>query len=155
MLFTRSVVTLIASSWVVAAVGSVSLAANSDQINIHWRVPREDVGMVREQLRFAGQITPDETTRDDNRGLPLIYVFAGFVSLPYLVDALIAAARGATCGGVVIDGAASDITIVCEPRLDGGIVVVRSPEGIEVQRFEMLPDPSDLLGALNTLKAGG
>ena len=37
---------------------------------IQWRVPREQVKTVREELNFKGEIIPDESTIEDDRGLP-------------------------------------------------------------------------------------
>ena len=50
------------------------LAQENETVEIKWRVPREQVRMVREDLNFQGQIIPDRSTIEDDRGVPLFYI---------------------------------------------------------------------------------
>ena len=46
----------------------------TDSVDIQWRVPREQVRTVEEELNFDGEITGDKSTIEDSKGLPLIYL---------------------------------------------------------------------------------
>ena len=147
-----------ASRVVVAVVVSLAATAGGvpaeEAVRILWRVPRDHVAEVRDELRLEGTITPDATTRDESRGLPLIYVFAGLVTLPSLVSAIGTAVRDVVCGGVVVENTDEGLAIRCEPSLGVGTVIVRSADEIKVERFNEVRDPSSLLEALNKLRGG-
>ena len=59
----------------------IILAEEDESITIQWRVPREQVPTVRDNLNFQGEIVPDKSTIEDDRGLPLVYIFVGVVTL--------------------------------------------------------------------------
>jgi hypothetical protein len=128
--------------------------AGEQTVRIQWRVPRAQVVDLREDLQLDGTITPDRTTIDESRGLPLIYVFAGLAALPSLVTAIRTAVRDVVCGGVVVEDTGEELAIRCEPSLGVGTIIIRSIDGTRVERFEEVQDPSSLLDALTRLRGG-
>jgi len=125
--------------------------AKENQISINWSIPSVEVESLKERMNFSGKITPDKTTAEDGRGLPLVYVFIGIVSLPYLADGLISAVRKATCGGVIVDNTQPTLTITCNKKLNG--MILRQKDGIEFKKFDSPPEPTELIGTLkNFLK---
>lgn len=123
-----------------------------DRVQIEWRVPRENVSVLREDLVFDGQITPDPATAQDTKGLPLIYVFVGLVALPDLVTGITNAVREVACGGAVIELDGEGLSIRCEPALGLNTVVVRDADGVDIKQFDQTNDPSRLLQALEDLR---
>jgi hypothetical protein len=141
---------------VAALVGSMatSEAIANESVRIEWGVPRDLVAEVRDELHLDGTITGDKTTASDSKGLPLIYIFAGFVSLPSLVSAIRTAIRDVTCGGVVVEETGGELAIRCEPSLGVGTVVIRDAQGTRIERFEEVREPGPLLDSLTRLGSG-
>ncbi|MGI9509944.1 MAG: hypothetical protein ACR2QJ_11435 [Geminicoccaceae bacterium] len=131
-----------------------ALAAADKTAQISWRLPRDHLPEIRDELRLRdGTFTPDEASQDDTKGLPLIYVVAGIVALPSLVSAISTAVRDVWCGGAVVQEKDGELIISCEPALGTGTVVVRDKNGVKVQHFDDVKDPSSLLEALGKLRA--
>lgn len=119
---------------------------------IVWNVPRNQVPAIRETLDFNGTVTPDSHSPGNTRGLPLLFIFAGIVSLSSLANALASVYRDLRYGGVVVSARDGRIEINNDPRLSGGTMIVYG-DGVEV--FHATPerevDPSELLKSLTAI----
>ncbi len=129
------------------------LAQENETVKIKWRVPREQVRMVREDLNFQGQITPDRSTIDDDRGVPLIYILIGLVSLEPLAKTLLNFYKDARYGGIIVrKNEQGEIVIENDKRLDKGTIVIDQGEEIEVIFKENNePQATELIKALTPL----
>ncbi|MGK7932233.1 MAG: hypothetical protein AB4041_12475 [Microcystaceae cyanobacterium] len=129
------------------------LAQENETVTIHWRVPREQVPTVRDDLNFQGKIIPDESTREDDRGLPLIYILIGAVALGSLAKTLLDIYKDARYGGVIVQkNDKGEIVIENDPRLDKGTIIVEQGDEIKVI-FKKKDDPQtkELIEALTPL----
>ena len=70
-------------------------------------MPIAHVDTVTKNLRFDGTVTKEE----DEKGLPLVFIFVGAVLLPYLAKAVLALRRDMVTGGLVIDTRGPEIKI--------------------------------------------
>lgn len=119
---------------------------------IVWNVPRNQVTTIRETLDFNGTVTPHGNSTSHTRGLPLLVIFAGIVSLSSLANALASVYRDIRYGGVVVSAHDGKLEINNDPRLSGGTMIVYG-DGVEV--FHATPerdvDPSELLKSLTAI----
>ena len=123
----------------------------SESVDIQWRVPREQVREVREQLNFQGKITGDPSTIEDSRGLPLIYIFVGIVTLGQLAKTLLEIYREVN-GAIVVRSENGKLQIENDPRFSSGTIIVQQKDKVEVTfRDKDNPSPSDLIKALEPL----
>ncbi len=120
---------------------------------MRWRVPRDQVPTVREEARFDGVVTGDPNSAKDTKGLPLIYLFVGAVLVPYLADALLAVYRDAKYGGMVVVSKGDELVIENDPRLEGGVIVVKDAKGVTIYRSKTVSDPNELIAALTKVKS--
>jgi hypothetical protein len=121
----------------------------SESVDIQWRVPRKQVKEVREQLNFNGKITGDPSTIEDSRGLPLIYIFVGIVTLGQLAKTLLEVYRDVRYGGIVVRSENGKLQIENDPRFSSGTIIVQQKDKVEVTfREKDNPSPSDLIKVL-------
>lgn len=125
----------------------------SEPVDIQWRVPEEQIETVREQLNFDGEIIGDPSTIDEDRGLPLIYIFAGIFALDLIVKTLLEVYRDARYGGIIIrKNQEGKLLIENDSRLDPGIIVIDQGDEIKViLRENEQPKPKDIVEALTPL----
>jgi len=64
-------------------------AQETELVKINWSVPTEQLSTVREDLSFNGQVIADKTSMQDDRGLPLVYILIGAVTLGQLAQTLL------------------------------------------------------------------
>jgi hypothetical protein len=91
-------------SWVGSLACKSALPASvggEERIPVRWHLPRDEVGLVVERLRFDGRLEPDLGTASGTRGLPAIYVLIGLLMLPKLIDGIVTVYRKNLYGGVV------------------------------------------------------
>ena len=109
-----------------------------------WRVPQAHADTVSKELRFDGQVA----TEKDAKGVPLVFIFAGAVLLPYLAKAVLALRREIVHGGVIIDTRGEEIRIDTDKSLSGGVIIIVSTNGTELYERDENGDPSELVTAL-------
>ena len=129
------------------------LAQESETVKIRWRVPREQVPMVRDDLNFQGEIIPDKSTIEDDRGLPLMYILIGGAVLGSLTKTLLNIYKDARYGGIIVrKNEQGEIIIENDQRLDRGTIIVEQGNEIEVI-FKEKDDPQakELIEALTPL----
>ena len=68
------------------------------------------------------------------------------------MSAISTATRDVWCGGAVVEEKDDELMISCEPALGTGTVVIRDKNGVKVQHFDDVKDPSSLLEALGKLR---
>ncbi len=123
---------------------SPAKSAQEAPIGFVWRVPIAHRETVQRNLLFEGSIK----SAKGEKGVPLVFIFAGAVLLPYLADAVLALRREIVYGGLVIDTRGPEIEIKNDKRLDGGVIMVVKPSGTEFYERDQFPDPSELVAAL-------
>ena len=97
------------------------LAQENETVTIKWRVPREQVPIVRDDLSFQREIIPDKSTIEDDRGLPLVYILIGVVALRSLAKTILDIYKDARYGGVIVKkNEKGEIVIENDPRLGTG-----------------------------------
>lgn len=131
------------------------LAQENETVKIKWRVPREQVRGVEKDLNFQGEIIPDKSTIEDDRGLPLIYILIGGVALGSLAKTLLSIYKDARYGGIIVrKNEQGEIVIENDKRLDKGTIIVDQGEEIKVI-FKDKDDPktTELIEALRPLVA--
>jgi hypothetical protein len=128
-------------------------AQETESVRINWSVPSEQLNDVREDLNFSGQVIPDETSREDDRGLPLIYILIGAVTLGQLAQTLLEVYKDSRYSGVVVrKNKKGELVIKNEPNLERGTIVVEQGSEIKVI-FKEKDDPKagELINALTSL----
>lgn len=119
---------------------------------ILWSVPRNQVSNLRQTLDFNGTVTPSGVS-NNTRALPLLFLFAGIVSLSSLATALASVYRDIRYGGVVVTARDGRLEISNDPRLSGGTMIVYGGDGVAVYRAapDSEVDPNQLLKTLTTI----
>ena len=128
-------------------------AQETESVRINWSVPSEQLSAVREDLNFGGQVIPDETSREDGRGLPLIYILIGAVTLGQLAKTLLEIYKDSKYGGVVLrKNKKGELVIKNEPSLERGTIIIEQGSEIKVI-FKEKEDPKaeELINALTSL----
>jgi hypothetical protein len=128
-------------------------AQETESVRINWSVPSEQLSAVREDLNFGGQVMPDETSREDGRGLPLIYILIGAVTLGQLAKTLLEIYKDSKYGGVVVrKNKKGELVIKNEPSLERGTIIIEQGSEIKVI-FKEKEDPKseELINALTSL----
>ena len=123
----------------------------TDSVDIQWRVPREQVTTVKEELNFDGEITGDESTIEDSKGLPLIYIFAGAVAVGQLARTLLEVYRDAAVGGIIASCQDGKIIIENDRRLSSGTMIIICHDDIKVFQDNNQPQPTEVINALKPL----
>ena len=109
-----------------------SAADVSEEVNIKWEMPRELVAVIKKKFGSSGAIEPKSGQSVDTKALPLIYIVAGLISLPSLIEAITDAIRDIRCGGVVIIPGNGDLRISCEPKIQSGTVVIYDKSKVDI-----------------------
>jgi hypothetical protein len=139
---------------VVTQVPLVSLyAQETESVRINWSVSSEQLSAVREDLNFSGQVIPDETSREDDRGLPLVYILIGAVTLGQLAQTLLEVYKDSRYSGVVVrKNKKGELVIKNEASLERGTIVVEQGSEVKVI-FKEKDDPKagELINALTSL----
>ena len=134
--------------------GQESDLDNTELISIEWRIPREQVPVVRKELEsFNLEIEGDASTVDDTKGLPIIYIIIGIVTVGELAETLLKIYRDVRYGGLIVsldeDG---EVKIENDLRLPNETLIVTSKDEIEVFRDKNKPQIIELIKALQNLK---
>lgn len=123
----------------------------ADSVDIQWRVPREQVRTVEEELNFEGEITGDKSTIEDSKGLPLIYIFAGVVAVSQLARTLLEVYRDLKYGGIVVHSKDGKVLIDNDPRFSSGTLIIIQEDEVKVIQAQDQPQPTDVIDALKPL----
>ena len=123
----------------------------TDSVDIQWRVPREQVRTVEEELNFEGEITGDKSTVEDSKGLPLIYIFAGVVAVSQLTRTLLEVYRDLRYGGIVVHSKDGKVLIDNDPRFSSGTLIIIQEDEVKVIQDKDKPQPADVIDALKPL----
>ena len=127
------------------------LGQETDSVDIQWRVPREQVRTVEEELDFDGEITGDKSTIEDSKGLPLIYIFAGVVAVGQLARTLLEVYRDVRYGGLVVHSKDGEVIIDNDPRFSSGTMIIIQGNEIKVFQDKNQPQPTEVINALKPL----
>ena len=122
-----------------------------DLVDIEWRVPRAQVRTVEEELNFDGEITGDQSTIEDSKGLPLIYIFGGVVALSQLARTLLEVYRDVRYGGIVVHNENGKILIDNDPRFSNGTLIIIQGDELKVFQDKNQPQPTEVINALKSL----
>lgn len=143
---------MIALPWGIARNAGAEEAAGT--LGITWYIAADNVAMVRDTLHWGGEVKPypETTAADPTKGLPIAYVIVGSVLLPYLADAVIALYRKAAYGAVIVDASGDRIEISNDNRMDGGKIILKTKDGVQILNQNQAPDASRLV---ELLKATG
>lgn len=123
----------------------------TDSVNIQWRVPREQVRTVEEELDFDGEIIGDKSTIEDSKGLPLIYIFAGVVAVGQLARTLLEVYRDVRYGGLIVHNKNGEVFIDNDRRFDSGTLIIIQGEEVKVFQDKNQPQPTEVISALKPL----
>jgi len=121
--------------------GRVVSALDGEQIRFEMRVPTVHRETVESSLTYQGTIHEEQ----DTKGLPLVFIFAGAVLIPYLANALISLRDKIERGGVVIDARDTTVKIQIDKALNRGVMVVVTNDGVEIREKDDLPTVKDLI----------
>lgn len=129
---------------------------DTNSVDIQWRVPREQVRTVEEELEFDGEITGDKSTVEDTnvedtKGLPLIYIFAGVVAVSQLARTLLEVYRDVRYGGIVVHSKDGKVLIDNDPRFSSGTLIIIQEDEVKVIQDKDKPQPTDVINALKPL----
>ena len=123
----------------------------TDSVDIQWRVPREQVRTIEEELNFDGEITGDKSTREDSKGLPLIYIFAGVVAVGQLARTLLEVYRDVRYGGIVVHSKDGKVLIDNDPRFSSGTLIIIQGDEVKVLQDKNRPQPTEVINNLKPL----
>lgn len=129
----------------------VVLGQETDSVDIQWRVPREQVSTVKEGLNFDGKISGDESTIEDTKGLPLIYIFVGVVAVFELARTLLEVYRDVKYGGIVVHQENGKVVIDNDPRFSSGTIIVIQEDEITVFQDQNQPQLTEVINAIQPL----
>ena len=134
--------------------GMLVRSQENESVNIQWRVPREQVRTVREQLDFEGEVTGDPATKENSRGLPLIYIFVGIVAIDKLARTLLDLYRNFSCpGAIIVRSENHKLFIENDPMQNCNLIIIKQEDGnIEIiNREQDNPSTIDLTKILEGL----
>jgi hypothetical protein len=124
---------------------AVALEGPADQpVAFEWRVPAAQVDIVRTNLQYQGQETP----QTDSRGVPVLIVFVGVTLLPYLAKAILTVQRQIASGGVVVDTRSELVKITHDKALDAGVILIISNDGTKIIERDEITGPAKLIDAI-------
>lgn len=129
----------------------LALSQENDSVDIQWRVPREQVRTVEEELDFDGEITGDKSTIEDSKGLPLIYIIAGVVAVGQLARTLLQVYRDVRYGGLVVHSKDGEVFIDNDPRFSSGTMIIIQGDEVKVFQDKNQPQPTEVIDALKPL----
>lgn len=124
---------------------------DTDSVDIQWRVPREQVRTIEDELNFDGEITGDKSTIEDSKGLPLIYILAGVVAVSQLARTLLEVYRDLRYGGLIVHSKDGKVLIDNDPRFSSGTLIIIQGEEVKVIQDNNKPQPTDVIDALKPL----
>ena len=126
---------------------------DNELVNISWRVPREQVKTVQEDLNFEGEIIPDKSTIEDDRGLPLIYILIGAVTLSSLAQTLLDIYKDARYGGLILRrNEKGKLEVENDSAIDSGTIIIDQGDEIKIIfKEEDQPQTKELIEALTPL----
>lgn len=113
-------------------------------VAFEWRVPAAQADIVRKNLQYQGEETPQA----DSRGVPVLVIFVGLVLLPYLANAVLALQRQIAYGGVVVDARSEVVKITHDKALDNGVIVILGKDGTKIVERNEITDPAKLIEAI-------
>ncbi|MGB5634982.1 MAG: hypothetical protein WBM86_19675 [Waterburya sp.] len=129
----------------------LAFSQETDSVNIQWRVPREEVRTVEDELDFGGEITGDKSTIEDSKGLPLIYIFAGVVAVGQLARTLLQVYRDVRYGGLVVHSKDGEVLIDNDPRFSSGTLIIIQGDEVKVFQDKNQPQTTEVIDALKPL----
>ena len=132
-------------SLIVAVFKWTEAYSQSNSVEIQWTLRRDLISDVTESIQFEGSIKPDISSEKDTRGLPLLYILAGIVSLPYLAEAILNIYREATTPGFVIRAGSGTLEIRNNPALPPNVMVIQNGSGVEVRRVYEIPSAASIV----------
>lgn len=137
----------------VFALVQIPLQAKDTKVKIEWRMPRQQVKIVRERFSSEPQITGDPKTAEATKSLPLVYILVGAVALVELARALLAVYKDAQYGGVIIRSQKGKLLVENAPELPGGTIIIQQPNGNVDVKFlaQNNPPVSDLVKAIGAI----
>lgn len=124
---------------------------DTDSVDIQWRVPREQVRTIEDELNFDGEITGDKSTVEDSKGLPLIYILAGVVAVSQLARTLLEVYRDLRYGGLVVHSKDGKVLIDNDPRFSNGTLIIIQEDEVKVIQTQDKPQPADVINSLKPL----
>ena len=110
-------------------------------VAFEWWVPAAQVDIVRKNLEYQGQETP----QTDSRGVPVLVVFGGLAFIAYLARAILALQRQIAYGGVVVDTRSEVVKITHDKALDAGVILIVSKDGTKIVERDEITDPAKLI----------
>lgn len=113
-------------------------------VAFEWWVPAAQVDIVRKNLEYQGQETP----QTDGRGVPVLVVFGGLALIAYLARAILALQRQIAYGGVVVDTRSEVVKITHDKALDAGVILIVSKDGTKIVERDEIMDPAKLIEAI-------
>jgi hypothetical protein len=112
---------------------SACAESGSEKVQIQWSIEREYVPKLRETLVFSGEIKPDLSSKTDSRGLPILYVLVGAISLDHLIKTILDVYRELSKGGTVLVPTSEGLEVSSNPALPAGTIVVRTEKGVRIE----------------------
>lgn len=123
--------------------------AAEEEVRFRWRVPIAHYQTVENNLRFQGTVEQER----DAKGVPLVFVFIGFVAMPSLANAILTLRRKLVQPGIKIDGRGTEIKIEVDPTLPRGMILLVDKDGATLYDSGQLADPAELVKALAGAKS--
>jgi hypothetical protein len=120
----------------------------SQKVAFRWRVPIAQSEIVKNTLKFNGNIE----TEQDKKGLPLVFIFIGVSLLPSLVDAILTLRQKLVQPGLKIDARGSEIKIDVDPNLPRATVLLVDKSGAKIYEPDQLSTPTELIKVLTDAK---
>lgn len=112
----------------VAGLGGPVWAA--DEVEVTWQVPAPRLTPAIEASGFPrDRVEADETSVDDTKGLPLLYLLVGMMALPALVQGLVSVYKDYAYGMTVVDASGKTLKITHDPKGSADVLIVRHRDG--------------------------
>jgi hypothetical protein len=95
-----------------------------------WQVPGDKLEQAVEATGFPlDKVIGDESLGADTKGLPLVYVIAGLLSLPTLAQGLVNVYKDFVYGSTIVDASGKELKISHDPKGSADVVILKGKDG--------------------------
>jgi hypothetical protein len=128
-------------------------AQTSSKPTVQWTISRDDLALISTSLKYEGTLAPDLSSGTDTRGLPIIYILVGIITISNLADALLTLYQRGRGGGIVVQDSEKGLIIKRDDALPSDVMLIKNKNGIQVREISKIQNSTAIVDALKVVGA--